>query len=446
MSKLRRILFLTFVLASLSLHAADGHWQGVIRAEAMQVDIEVDLSKKPNGELAGTFTNAVKNVHGFPLSNVAADGKNVTFAINAQGGGVFRATLAADGRSMSGTFATRGPDGKELELPFELTRTGDAKIEGPPKHAAVGKELEGRWSGSMDVEGSVRELGLHFINHPDGTATAVLTAGEAQVPITRVEQKQSQVSLDVKTIGGSYAGTLNAEGTELTGTWTQGPFEAPLTFRRAVAESGAAEELAGRWAKAVGGREKVAAIRSTYREATIRVAGMDGTIKVWRTPDGKYRKEEQIGAMSIIETFDGTNATLQQGDTAPRAMAGPELARARSLAFANSGAMFFAFFPERRSGVLALDGNDTLVLKPEGGIDWRVTLDPRTSLPKTMMHQQNGRMVTVTFVAYETVDGMQFEKEIHRTMGDPRFDSVIQFTKTVINPAVDATMFAASAP
>jgi len=196
-----------------------------------------------------------------------------------------------------------------------------------------------------------------------------------------------------------------------------------------------------RWANAVGGREKVAAVKATYREATIEIGAMKGTIKAWHTADGKYRKEEQIAAFSSIETFDGTNGTLQQGDAPPHAMAGAELERARSTPYANWNAVFFAFFPEGRHGTLAVEGDDTLVLKPEGGIDWRVTLDPKSALPKTMTHKQGDRTITVTFVSYETVEGLQFEKEIHRSTGDPRFEVVIRFTKTAINPPVDASLF-----
>src|SRR5260370_39089379 len=36
---------------------------------------------------------------------------------------------------------------------------------------------------------------------------------------------------------------------------------------------------------------------------------------------------------------------------------------------------------------------------------------------------------------------MKFEKEIHRSTGDPRLEATIRFTKTVINPPVDASLF-----
>lgn len=194
------------------------------------------------------------------------------------------------------------------------------------------------------------------------------------------------------------------------------------------------------WAAAAGGRDRIAAISSIYREATIEVRGFTGSIKAWHTAEGKYRKEEQVANFSSIETFNGTSGSLRQAAAPPQAMPEALLQRARSTAFANGNAMFFAFFPERRRGTLAIEG-DTIVMRPEGGIDWRVTLDPRTRLPKTMTHMEGDRTITVTFVAYETVGGVTLEKEIHRTNGDPAFTAVIRFTKTVLNPPNDPSLF-----
>ena len=76
-----------------------------------------------------------------------------------------------------------------------------------------------------------------------------------------------------------------------------------------------------RWADAVGGRDKVAAITSIYREATIEFADYRGTLKVWHTSDGKYRKEEQAGGIyALVETFDGTNGMVELGSASPRTM------------------------------------------------------------------------------------------------------------------------------
>jgi len=206
----------------------------------------------------------------------------------------------------------------------------------------------------------------------------------------------------------------------------------------AVATDGPVE----RWAKAVGGRDKVAAIKTIYREGTIEAGPFQGTIKVWHTADGKYRKEEQVAMFSSVEICDGTNVSLRKG-AEPQKLAGDELALERSKAFANSNAMFFVFFPQRhRGGSIAADGDDAIVFKPEGGVEWRVTLDPKTSLPSTMTHKEGDKTIAVSFASYETIDGIQFEKEIRRSNGEGRPGAIITFTKTVINPAVDASMFA----
>ena len=207
----------------------------------------------------------------------------------------------------------------------------------------------------------------------------------------------------------------------------------------------AAENQIDRWANAVGGRDKLATIKAVYREATIDVSGYQGWIKVWHTPEGRYRKEEQVGPYTNIETYDGTIAMARQGSAPTHEMAGPERARAISSAFANWNSVFFVFFPDRRHGSMTVEDDATIVMKPEGGIDWRITLDPQTSLPAKMVHQQGERTITVTFVSYETIDGLQFEKEIHRSTGDPRFDAVIRFTKTVINPPIDKSLFTSAA-
>jgi hypothetical protein len=203
----------------------------------------------------------------------------------------------------------------------------------------------------------------------------------------------------------------------------------------------AEDDLIERWATAAGGRDKIAAIKTIYREATLEYGAYKGTLKVWHTADGKYRKEEKIGDLSTIEVFDGTKGTIKEGSAPQREMTDQELAISRAKRFANTNAMFFAFFPERRHGTVAIEAGNTIVLKPEGGVDWRVALDPQTSLPKTMVHKEGDKTITVTFDSYEAVDGIKMEREIHRTAGGPN-SAVIRFTKTVINPAIEPSLFA----
>lgn len=118
-----------------------------------------------------------------------------------------------------------------------------------------------------------------------------------------------------------------------------------LTFAPA-----AAEDPIAHWEKAVGGRDKISAIKAIYREGTLEYAGLQGSIKVWHTSDGKYRKEERVAGYSLVETFDGSTGMVQASSQPPRKMSEGELQQNRSKRFANSNAMFFVFFPERHKG------------------------------------------------------------------------------------------------
>src|SRR5262245_20929278 len=114
----------------------------------------------------------------------------------------------------------------------------------------------------------------------------------------------------------------------------------------------AADGPVERWAEAIGGRSRLATIKSIYREAALEYGPYHGTIKVWHTADGKYRKEEKVASISTIETFDGVAGTIQEGSASARRMSDPELHVAASRRFANANALFFVFFPERRRGTL----------------------------------------------------------------------------------------------
>ena len=166
---------------------------------------------------------------------MAVEGRSVRFVLKAgKDVSTFVGVLAADGKSISGDASQGGES-----APFSLTRTGDARIAPAPKSAPIGKELEGTWNGTLDVGEKQMRLVLKMANQPDGTATGTIVSLDGsgvEIPIA-MTQKASNVTIDVASVGGSYVGVLNAEGTELVGKWTQGSAVLPLTFRRAASEA-----------------------------------------------------------------------------------------------------------------------------------------------------------------------------------------------------------------
>jgi hypothetical protein len=207
-----------------------GHWEGTIQVPDKPVKVEIDLATNSKGELAGTFTQTDR-LNGLPLTNLAIDNRAVTFQIKGSPAGerLFKGDVSADGLSMTGKFAQAG-----YSIPFSLTRTGDAKIAAPAKNAQIGKALEGTWNGTLEVNGVQRQLVLTLENQPDGTSTgSFLNVEEGlEIPIAAITQAASSVTLEIQAVAGAYTGVLNGEGTELTGTLTQGSATLPLVFRK----------------------------------------------------------------------------------------------------------------------------------------------------------------------------------------------------------------------
>jgi hypothetical protein len=210
-----------------------GHWEGSIAVPNQEVKIEVDLAKDSKGQFEGTFGNVAEHVKGIQLSSIVAEGSSVRFVLKANsGGGAFDGMLSADGKSMVGHFTTTEGG---YAIPFSLTRTGDPRIAPPVKSTPIAKELEGTWQGTLDAGGKLVRIVLTMSNQPGGATGTIASpdAGGGALPVA-MTQKASSLTVDVPSIGASFAGGLNAAG-ELAGTWTQGSGTLPLTFKRAPA-------------------------------------------------------------------------------------------------------------------------------------------------------------------------------------------------------------------
>jgi hypothetical protein len=73
---------------------------------------------------------------------------------------------------------------------------------------------------------------VKMANNADGTSSGTLVnldGAAVEVPIT-IAQKGTAVTLGIKITSSTFSGALN--GSELAGTWSQGPVQLPLTFKR----------------------------------------------------------------------------------------------------------------------------------------------------------------------------------------------------------------------
>jgi hypothetical protein len=190
--------------------------------------MEIDLASTA-GKWQGTISIPVQNMKGFPLSAIAVQEDKVSFAMNGiPGNPQFKGTLSSDGKSLSGDFTQGGGT-----MTFAVVRTGDARIEPPPTSTPITKDLEGAWEGALEVNGTTLRLLLKLSNRPEGGATGTLASldqGGAEAPVAAVVQTGSHLKVLIPVIVGTFDGDLK-DG-QLTGTWTQGPNNLPLVFKR----------------------------------------------------------------------------------------------------------------------------------------------------------------------------------------------------------------------
>jgi hypothetical protein len=232
---LAAILFVPALLAQ-STTAGSGHWEGAIQLPDNKLEIQVDLANE-DGKWTGAITVPAQKLNAFPLGDITVQGTSVRFVMKGlPGEPVFRGTLSQNGQSITGDF-NQG----SASFPFELRRSGEAKIAAPAKSTPVAKELIGTWEGTLDAGEKTFRLALKLSNGPDGNGAGTLVSvdqGNAEFPVTTIVQSGSDLKFDVKTINGSYVGQVSQGKDQLEGKWTQHGATFPLTFKRAGTPEG----------------------------------------------------------------------------------------------------------------------------------------------------------------------------------------------------------------
>ncbi len=99
------------------------------------------------------------------------------------------------------------------------------------------QDIAGDWQGTLSAGGMELRLVLHVTKSTDGSLKATLDSvdqGANGIPVNSVTLKDSKLHLGIDAVHGTYDGTVAADATTISGTWTQGQ-ELPLEFKRATA-------------------------------------------------------------------------------------------------------------------------------------------------------------------------------------------------------------------
>jgi murein DD-endopeptidase MepM/ murein hydrolase activator NlpD len=100
------------------------------------------------------------------------------------------------------------------------------------------KGPEGTWQGTLDAGQKLR-LELTLSKNPEGTYSGRLDSLDqgSSIPIDVITVNGDAVRLELKTVGAVFDGKLSADGSEMTGQFSQGGALLPLTFKRSSSAS-----------------------------------------------------------------------------------------------------------------------------------------------------------------------------------------------------------------
>jgi len=109
--------------------------------------------------------------------------------------------------------------------------------------AASSSPVTGDWKAVVTRDNGPIHVILHIAADKTGILLATIDAIEMQasdVPVSNMVLKDAKLTFDVDEAPGSYAGTLNKDGTEIDGTWTEENSNAvPMDFTKVTAPAAA---------------------------------------------------------------------------------------------------------------------------------------------------------------------------------------------------------------
>ncbi len=129
--------------------------------------------------------------------------------------------------------------------------------------AAKPGSLEGAWLGTLQVPATKLRIVFNITTRPDGSLSATLDSpdqGATGIPVSAVGVEASRVTLEVSAVSGRYEGTLNEDGSAISGQVDPG---------RRFARPGAPTGRRGAQAGAAAGAQEALSVhrrRSDLRE------------------------------------------------------------------------------------------------------------------------------------------------------------------------------------
>src|SRR5215467_14564445 len=189
---MRRILLSLFLLMTATFARSQditGDWQGALNTGAGELRLVLHLTKAAGGGLNATLDSVDQGANGIPVKSATLKSSKLILDIEAVYG-TYEGTIAADGKSISGTWS----QGKALPLEFKR-QTVPIKSEHKP---AKPSDIDGTWTGTLDTGMGKLRVVFHIMNTDDGLMATMDSPDQGATGIPTSSVTRTGASLKIE--------------------------------------------------------------------------------------------------------------------------------------------------------------------------------------------------------------------------------------------------------
>ena len=196
-----------------------GYWKGVADFAGAPNRLVLKISERTNGLPLVFLDGLDQGMRNIPAGNVSYSEPDLGFVVKGIGGR-FRGALDESKDEIAGEWIMAGRSSlvvlRRADPAQDQIREGDYSYSDPG-------EVQGIWTGTLDVQGNILPLVFRIGKNSDGSFIGLLDSpdqGLQGLPIARVDLQNSDLLLQMPALRASYSGRL--EKGKLLGTWQQG--------------------------------------------------------------------------------------------------------------------------------------------------------------------------------------------------------------------------------
>ncbi len=214
-------LIVSLCMVSVAASAADEQesvqlWSGSMDAGTRVFRFRIEPVTDSNGSTGHQLVSMDEGNQVFPLDDFELDDTRLTFVLTASNA-KYAGTISDSGKTSTGKWTQAG---KDFDLVFH-------KVDAVP----VDQPAE-IWSGTLNALFQKLTLRIRVYRNDDGVETVYFDSVSQRAGGFKATRTIDTVNwkIDVASLGGSFKGAINADKSEVVGTWTQGGVSLDLTL------------------------------------------------------------------------------------------------------------------------------------------------------------------------------------------------------------------------